>query len=319
MEKFLKKILDDLNIKKQSEELGISIWQTPSFLFILMGLVIIAVMTVVYFLSKRYESIEFLVISESIVVVFIFTIGNFIIGSVEQMARMNKMKSEFVSIASHQLKAPLAEISWEIELLMSKNKEGLNDKQEEIIRGISKSNTRMAKLVNDLLDVARIEQGRLALSREKVNVLKLVDNVVENNVIIAKANNVEIEVKKAEKIPELTIDRRRIGVVLDNLLSNAIKYIKGKGTVNVETKIKNGQVVISVEDNGVGIPKHQQKNVFEKFFRSDNVSRYQVSGTGLGLYIAKSIVDQSGGEIWFKSKENVGTKFYFSLPVNSNQ
>lgn len=315
MKKILKIFTNDLDIKKQSEELGISFWQTPSFLFILMGLVIIAVMTAVYFISKRYDSPEFLVISESIVVVVIFTIGNFIIRSVEQIAKMNKMKSEFVSIASHQLKTPLAEINWEVELLMSKNREGMNEKQKEIIKGISKSNSRMTRLVNDLLDVARIEQRRLALSREKADILKLVDSVVENNKILAQANNVEIKVERLQGLPEIVVDRRRIGVVIDNLLSNAIKYIKGKGQVKVKVEKEKGLILISVKDNGIGIPRHQQKNVFEKFFRSDNVSRYQVSGTGLGLYIAKNIVEQSGGKIWFKSKEGAGSTFYFTLPL----
>ena len=113
------KIINEFNLKKQADDLGIKVWQTPSFLFIVMGVIIVAAMTGVYVISKHYDSIEVLVLSESIVVALLFTIGNFIIKSVEEVAKSNKMKSEFVSIASHQLKTPISEMKWEIELLLS--------------------------------------------------------------------------------------------------------------------------------------------------------------------------------------------------------
>jgi signal transduction histidine kinase len=313
-----KRFFNDFNIAKQARELGVPVWQAPSFLFFLMGVIIIFAMTSVYMISRRYDSPEVLVASETALVVVLFTIGNFIINSIEQMARVNKMKSEFISIASHQLKTPLAEINWEIELLLSKNQQGLNEKQKELIKRVSNSNNRMARLVNDLLDVARIDQGKLALAREKIDVLDIVKKVVENNKIIAQANNVEIKINQSKKVPQVLADRRRIGVVIDNFISNAIKYIKKKGLVKVDVYQKGDSVVVSVKDNGIGIPKYQQDNVFEKFFRSDNVARYQVSGTGLGLYIAKNIVEQSGGKIWFKSEQEVGSEFCFSIPINSN-
>ncbi len=318
MKNVFKNCTCDLNIKKQSQELGVSIWQTPSFLFLLMGIIIIVVMTAVYFISKKYDSPEFVVLSESLVVIILLTIGNFIIHDIEQMARINKMKSEFVSIASHQLKTPLAEISWEVELLLSKNLEGLNEKQKELVVRVEKSNNKMTRLVNDLLDVARIEQGNLSLVREKTDIGKLVDQIVQNNQILAQANNVQIQIDKSGSLPEIFIDRRRIGVVLDNLISNAIKYIIKKGVVNVSVRKDKEEIIFSVRDSGVGIPEAQQSKVFEKFFRSNNISQYQVSGTGLGLYIAKNIVEQSGGRIWFNSKEGIGSTFNFSLPVEIN-
>jgi signal transduction histidine kinase len=315
MNKILKSIVDDFNIKKQADDLGIPVWQTPSVLFIMMGVVIIAIMTAVYFISQKYNSPEILVLSEVAVVTVLFTIGNFIIQSVEQMAKVNKMKSEFVSIASHQLKAPLAEINWEVELLLSRHQDGMNERQKELVGRISKSNERMGRLVNDLLDVARIEQGKLALNREKVDIISLVNRVVENNRILAQANNVQIKISKPKTLPEILVDRRRINVVLDNLISNAIKYITKKGLVKVAISRVGDRIIICVQDNGIGIPSKQREHVFEKFFRSDNVARYQVSGTGLGLYIAKNIIDQSGGKIWFESKEDIGSTFCFSLPV----
>lgn len=318
MKKLFKIFVNDFNVREQAKELGIPVWQTPSVLFLLMGIIIITVMTGVYFIFQRYNSPEILILSEVAIVLILFTIGNFIIQGVEQMAKVNKMKSEFVSIASHQLKTPLAEISWEIELLLSKNSEGLNEKQKDLINRIEKSSVKMTRLANDLLDVARIEQGELPLAKEKVDVLKLIDQIVQNNKIIAQANNVQIKIKKPKNLPKAFIDKRRIGVALDNLISNAIKYIRKKGLVRVSVNQSGKNIIFSVEDNGVGIPWKQHGNVFEKFFRSSNVFQHQVSGTGLGLYIAKNIVEQSGGRIWFDSVPEEGSTFYFSLPLKNN-
>lgn len=313
----LKRFFDQFNIKKEAEDLGVSFWQSPSFLFILMGFIIIVVMTSVYYISKNYDSPELLIVVESLVVIVLFTIGNFIIKSVEEVAQANKMKTEFVSIASHQLKTPLSEINWEVELIMSKFQKGLNEKQKTIISEIGKSNKKMVRLVNDLLDVARIDQGRLALNSEPIDIMMLIQDVLKNNKIFADANHVNLKLKAAKNIPEIIGDKRRIWVVLDNLISNGIKYIEKKGKVEIAVSTKGSFVKVVVSDNGVGIAKNQQDKIFQKFFRVDNITKSQTEGTGLGLYIAKNIVEQSGGSIEFESRENEGTTFSFWLPVKA--
>ncbi len=307
--------VNKISLRREADELGISIWKTPSFLFILMGIFIAGIMELVYFLSRSYDSPEFLIISECFAFVIIFSIGNIIIKSVEQIAIANKIKSEFVTIASHQLKTPLSQMNWELELLLSKHKEGLNTKQLEIIQTINKSHEAMARLVNDLLDVARIEQRRFVLNKEKMNLPEIVESVIEDNRIIAKASNVEINFVKSEKIPEIIADKKRIAVVIDNLISNAIKYMESKGFVEIRVESDEKNITVSVKDNGVGIPEGQQDKVFQKFFRSNNVVRYQTEGTGLGLYISKNIIEQSGGRMWFESIEGSGSNFYFTLPI----
>ncbi|MDO8529722.1 MAG: HAMP domain-containing sensor histidine kinase [bacterium] len=303
------------NIKKESEDLGISFWQAPSFLFIMMGLFIIAVMMAVYFVSSFYDAPEVLIISECVVVIVIFSIGNVIIGSIEQIAKANKIKSEFVAIASHQLKTPLSQMNWELEILLSKHQSGLSAKQIEIIKIVSKSHETMTRLVNDLLDVARIDQGKLMLSKEKIDMLKIVENVVDNNKILANASNVEISIVNSSNSMDVLGDKKRIAVVVDNLVSNAVKYIDKKGFVEIKIENDKKNTIVSVKDNGVGIPENQQDKVFQKFFRSNNATRYQTEGTGLGLYISKNIIEQSGGKMRFKSIEGVGSEFYFSLPI----
>lgn len=307
------KIINDLDFRKQAKELNVSVWQAPSFLFFMMGVITMIAMTATYYISKNYDSPEILVLSECIVVTSIFIIGNSIINEVEQFARLNKMKSEFVSVASHQLRTPLSAINWETELLLSKFKEGLTEKQKETVETISQLSKRMARLVSDLLDVARIDQGRLVLKKEKIDLIKLTGEVIRDILPLAQAHNVQIVF--GDKNPALILgDPEKLKLVVENLLSNAIKYTARKGLVEISFKNENKSIICSIRDNGVGIPENQQKQVFEKFFRSDNVVKHQTEGTGLGLYIAKNIIEQSGGDIWFNSKENFGSVFNFSVP-----
>ncbi|MDO8240767.1 MAG: HAMP domain-containing sensor histidine kinase [Candidatus Moranbacteria bacterium] len=308
-------IVNDFDLKKQAEELGVSVWKTPSFLLIVMGLVIIAAMTATYFVSQIYDQPEVLIGAESLVVSIILIIGNSIIRQVEEMAKLNKMKTEFVSVASHQLRTPLSAIRWETELLLSKFSCGLDAKQCKGIETINTLATRMTRLVNDLLDVTRIDQGRLILKKEKIDMVKIVDETISNFLPLAKVKNLHIIVNKKNKKSIVVADKEKIKLVLENLLSNSIKYTPNRGKIEIGLAVNEGFLVFTIRDNGVGIPKEQQEQVFSKFFRSDNAVKYQTEGTGLGLYIAKNIVEQLGGRIWFQSIEEIGSVFSFSLPL----
>lgn len=311
------KIINDLNIKKQAAELGVSVWQTPSFLFMMMGVINIMAMTATYYISKNYENPEVVVMAESVVVVTIFIIGNSIIRGMEQMARLNKMKSEFIAVASHQLRTPLSAIKWETELVLAKFKDGLSDKQINALESINLLGGRMARLVNDLLDVAKIDQGKMFLQKQPVDLAKTVEEVIKYVAPLANAKNTRIIFENnQEKYPPVVGDAEKIKLVIENLLSNAVKYTLSQGTVAVNLEKDKDRLIFSVKDNGVGIPAEQQKQVFSKFFRSNNIARYQTEGTGLGLYIAKNVVEELDGKMWFESEENKGTTFSFSLPIS---
>jgi signal transduction histidine kinase len=313
------RIINDLNIKKQAEELGVSVWQTPSFLFILMGLITIIAMTATFYISKNYDDPSILVIAECVVVVTIFSIGNSVIQEIEQMARVNKMKTEFVFVASHQLRTPLSAILWEIELLMKKRKKGLSEKQLESLNSISLLSGRMARLVSDLLDVARIDQGKLMLRKDSIDLFAIVDEIIKTLNPLIESKNLRVIFKKCRHKCLIAGDAEKLRLAAENLISNAVKYSKNKGKIEIKIRKDKKDLIFSIQDNGVGIPASQQKMVFNKFFRSDNVVKYQTEGTGLGLYIAKNIVEQSGGKIWFQSKENIGTTFSFSLPADAKK
>ena len=311
----MKWIKNDLNIKKQAEDLGVNIWQTPSLLFLIMGIVSIVVMIVIYFVSRNHTSPEYLILAEVFVTITIFVAGNMIITNIEKLAQINKMKSEFVAIVSHQLKNPLTGINWDIELLISKYKKGLSQKQLDIIKKINGSNTLMTRLVNDLLDVVRIDQGNLFVSKDKFNIENIIKKTIIKNEPLTRQMNVKIKIEIPDNIPQIVGDEKRLEVAIDNLFSNAVKYNKEGGTVLTKIENKKNKLNLCIKDDGIGIPENEQERIFEKFYRSEQAIRKETGGTGLGLYIAKNIIEECGGEIWFKSNEGKGSEFCFSLPT----
>lgn len=310
-------IVNDLDLKKQAKELGVKVWQTPGFLFIMMGLIAIVIMTATFFISRNYNSPELLVVTESSVVIIVLIVGNIVIKMVEQMIRLNKMKSEFVSVASHQLRTPLSAIRWETELLLCKfRKSKIDAKQRASIENINILSNKMTRLINDLLDVARIDQGRLIIKKTSVNLVAIVNEAVDGSIAPLKEKTIEVVFNDTKKIPLVFGDPEKLKMVVENLLGNAIKYTTNHGKIEIKIIKKGDFAILSIKDNGVGIPSEQHGRVFDKFFRSDNIVKYQTEGTGLGLYIAKNIINQLGGEIWFDSVEGLGSIFSFSIPLH---
>jgi signal transduction histidine kinase len=307
--------INDLNIKKQAEDLEVSVWQTPGFLFLTMGLIIMAAMMLVYFVSGYYNSPEILVISEATIVIVILTIGGSLIKNIENFTETNKMKSEFISIVSHQLKTPLSEIKWGTELFISKHKENAEEDLIGFAEKISESNSKMIKLVNNLLNITRISQKKFGLKKEKFNVFEIINKASRENKILAKTKDVEIDILGEKNGKAVVIgDSRGVKAVVDNLLSNAIKFTQ-KGKVEINILNEKNEITIQVKDSGVGIPQNEQNKIFQKFFRGSNEAKFKTEGTGLGLYLAKNIIEQCGGKMWFKSEEGKGSSFYFSLPA----
>ncbi|HAI73809.1 MAG TPA: hypothetical protein DCS28_03015 [Candidatus Moranbacteria bacterium] len=310
------RIVNDLNLKRQARHLGVEVWQTPGFLFIILGVVAIIIMTATFYIAREYDSPEALILLESLVVAVILIVGNTVIGTFEQIARLNKMKSEFVSVASHQLRTPLSAIRWETELLLSKFRKGsISEKQRQSIENINAMGIKMTHLVNDLLDVARIDQGRLIIKKEPVDISAIIKEALAEVSSIVKARNIEAVFDSEKKTPLVFGDPEKLKMVVDNLFNNSVKYTTNHGKIEIKLTKKDSFVIFSIKDNGVGIPAEQQERIFNKFFRSDNIVKYQTEGTGLGLYIAKNVVEQMGGKIWFDSVENLGSIFNFSIPI----
>ena len=224
------------------------------------------------------------------------------------------MKTEFVSIASHQLKTPLTGIKWMTELLL---RCGLNEEQVEFAQSAHDSTNRMIKLINELLDVSHIETGRkFDIRKEKTDIIALLNAILEE--INENARKKDILIEKSKGTPAelmVDIDISKVRQVFTNLIDNAIKYSKQGDRIEVSCVKDEAEVIFFVRDTGIGIPQKQQKRLFEKFFRADNAVLSETDGTGLGLYIAKAIVEAHNGKVWFDSAENKGTTFYIKLPL----
>lgn len=226
----------------------------------------------------------------------------------------DQMKSEFVSLASHQLRTPLTATKWIIERLRKPQTGPLNPQQNELINHLTQSTIRQIRLVNDLLNISRLESGRVSVTPRPVNLQELLQDVQSELIDTFKAKRQKISVEITTKVPKiLNIDPMLIREVLLNLLSNASKYSPDKGAISVSITRKDNDIMFSVEDSGLGIPQSDQPKIFSRFYRASNVVSKDIEGTGLGLYLVKMIVNASGGEISFQSSDQ-GTTFTFTLP-----
>ena len=239
-----------------------------------------------------------------------------IIHDVTKEKLIEKMKTEFVSVAAHQLRTPLSAIKWTIRMILDGDAGEINEEQRELLEQTYISNERMIRLINDLLDVSRIEEGRLLYDQKDARIEDVIDSVIEASQEMLRNKNMVLEVNKKET-PKVRIDKEKIGVVIQNLLENAIKYTEQGGKIKITLDNDEKNVIFKIEDSGVGIPKSQQDRIFTKFFRAENVTRMETNGTGLGLYTTKNIVQAHKGQIWFESEENKGTTFYFTIPINN--
>lgn len=316
MPTFLKNLCQQLNFVLQCRRYSLGLWQCPSFLFVVMGIIIILVILVTYFIASVYSpdpQVPALIVL--IVASILITIGHLIVRSFDNLAEVSRMKSEFVNIVSHQLRTPLSSLKWSLGLLMSGRIGYPNQKHLEQLEMIKHNTERMIKLVSDLLDVSKIEQGKFILNPQNIALEKIAQDLIEEYSPLAKASNVTLNLITDKKLPLVFADPQKIRLVFQNLLDNAVRYIKGGGRVNIKLKKKGDYLRCEVEDNGVGIPERDKKRIFEKFFRSANVMKYQTIGTGLGLFIAKAIIEASKGKIGFQSQEGKGTTFWFELPI----
>ncbi|MBI4256967.1 PAS domain S-box protein [Candidatus Uhrbacteria bacterium] len=234
---------------------------------------------------------------------------------ITEFKRLDKAKTEFIFLASHQLLTPLSAISWNAEMLLDGDAGALSPQQQKCVVEIQQRNQRMVALINALLNVARFEMGTFSISPETVQLEVILHSVLDELEPSVQKNKLQVKHVCKKDLAAIHTDPNLLRIIFLNLLSNAVKYSLEGGEIRCSlTSTKEG-IQIDVSDDGIGIPKAQQNKVFQKLFRADNAMRKDTHGTGLGLYIVKAIVNRLGGTIAFESEENRGTTFHVSLPL----
>jgi len=227
--------------------------------------------------------------------------------------------SESISIVAHQLRHPVSVIKSYLEALISEDFGKLNDKQKEYIEDTLENVKRMTIIINQLLDVSRIEEGRYELKLEPVSLIEVTESVVQELAIWAEAYNCEVIFKKPrEPLAPVLTDTLKIRQVVENLIGNAVKYKKaGPGKVEVNITKRGKELIFSCRDDGIGITKEDLKKVFSKFYRSEEAMEIDPTGAGLGLYLNKATIEASGGKVWLTRNRDFGVTFFFTLPIFS--
>ncbi|MFA4941793.1 MAG: ATP-binding protein, partial [Patescibacteria group bacterium] len=233
----------------------------------------------------------------------------------EELKKLDQAKSDFISIASHQLRTPLTVIKGYISMILENNFGKVEGSIRDPLVKVYESGERLIRLVENLLNISRIESGRLQFSYEVMPLEKIVDSVVGELSGYAAKKGLKLEYAKDEKLPSIKIDEEKIRQVVMNLIDNAIKYTK-RGKILVSLKKEKNNIQFCVADNGMGISKEDLPNLFKKFSRGANTSTVHTEGTGLGLYVAKEMIDAHNGKIWAESKgKGKGSKFCFEIPI----
>ncbi|MDX1607928.1 MAG: sensor histidine kinase [Candidatus Spechtbacterales bacterium] len=234
---------------------------------------------------------------------------------VEGLKRLQELKDEFVFVAAHELRTPVTAIKGYLSLILEGSAGKISDQAEKFLNQTKKANDSLNQLVNDLLEIARSDAGRLEVETAPVNIGEPAKSTVEQLQPLADEKNITLSYNTDIKAPSVIADEKRIKEILVNLAGNAIKYTQEGGRVELFHEVKDGMVATHVKDNGFGISEEDQKELFSKFYRVKTDKTKNIQGTGLGLFIVKQLVEKMGGKIWVNSKEGEGSDFAFTLPV----
>lgn len=239
---------------------------------------------------------------------------------ITKLKEVDQVKSEFVSTVSHEFRTPLTSISMGTDLLLENTLGGINEDQREILQAIKEDQIRLKKLVDELLDLSRIQSGRMKMEIEPFNIKDIIENTVKVFSMQLKEKNIKINLEVVNRNNNVMGDVSKISLVLSNLISNAIRYTPtdGSGLIIVGCKPRNNKMLVYVSDNGVEIPEEYQKKIFEKFIQIKDKNNETTGGVGLGLAISKEIINAHGGDIWVTSREGKGTTFYFTLNMDKS-
>ena len=227
---------------------------------------------------------------------------------------IDRMKTKFLSITSHELRSPMTPMRAQLQMILNGYFGKLTKKQRESLDIVLRNTTRLDKIIMDFLEVSRIEAARLKFHFQKTNVEEVIDSIVSEMEAFMPEKKIKL-VKKLDPLPIVELDPDRLGQVLRNLINNAIKFTPENGTIEISAKLRSKDILFYVRDTGIGISKEAQVRIFEPFYQEENSMYRKYSGTGLGLAIIRGIVESQEGKLWLQSTKDVGTTFYFTVPL----
>jgi signal transduction histidine kinase len=300
-------------IKDEAKEYGIPFWKLPDFLVLVMALINIIGMLSTYYLALNFvddprTAVLFVAVESAVILV----IGGIIAESSRKVIVNYKLKEEFIDLVSHQIRSPITNIKWNLELL---KQEKLNEKQERYVNRLAGSIENTVGLVNDFVYLSRLDQSKKELNLRKVNLKELVQNILKEVKIFASSKEIKLKFIDKSEFNCVKTDQKKIKIVINNIIENALKYSYEKGIVEVEIYNDKNKLIIKVKDNGCGIEQESQPYIFDKFYRAKEIRELSVEGTGVGLYVSKVLIQEMKGSIWFESEKNQGSVFYVSLPA----
>jgi signal transduction histidine kinase len=231
----------------------------------------------------------------------------------EKLKELDLAKDDFISMASHQLRTPITTVNGYVSMVLRGDAGKISKTQKQFLAQALHGSRRMANLVSDLLNVSRVQSGKFSIETSSVNLADLTDEFIQELEQMAKNKKITLNYTRPKDFPTLKLDKDKTGQVIMNLIDNAIHYTRENGNINVELEDKPDSIVFRVIDNGIGVPNSAKPNLFSKFFRANNAKTTRPDGTGIGLYLAKQVVEAQGGKLIFESKESKGSTFGFSF------
>lgn len=282
-----------------------------------MGLFIILAILSTYYVAKYYVEPELVALMVLVITAVLFVISYVVVYSFEQIVVSSQTKSEFVNIMSHELRSPLSAMKWQLNLIQRLKPNG-----EDILPMLSvleEKNEEMIKLSNKLLEIDQIEGNGMTLKPAPFSLTKIIEMVLKEQEGFAYVKDIVLVKNVPKDAIFVFADERKIKDVLGHLIDNAIRYSLKKGEVVLSLEKIQGFAKCSIRDNGMGISSGDSKKIFTKFFRNQSIVSYQTRGTGIGLFIAKAIIEASGGKIGFESVEGRGSTFWFTLPLKGEK